>query len=263
MKIGYMKRAVLAPAIALGLIVAVAAPTAAAQSPAPRKVALRDQSNLALRAAAEAGLRRMMLELASGQAAQTEVPQNFPLAVDRYGDLRKLSLGAGFEVNTIDPASLLYAGRGADLGRMSRGTDVWKFVIALDGRPVGLLEMNKVQGQWQAVGAGAAKLAEEVVAAAPMTGDGAFRFVRIYQATSDLIEVRGAGGGSRFVPMQSARRSLALDPSQGGTQARKADAAVALGTRADAAGPDVALTSEDLLPSLQTAVRGNLQRGQR
>lgn len=263
MKTSYMKRALLAPAIALGLLVAATAPGAAAQTAASAgKVALRDQSPLALRASAEAGLRRMMLELSGGQAAQAAVPQNFPLAVSRFGELRKLTLGVGFEVNTIDPASLMYANPSADLGRMSHGTDVWKFVILSEGQPVGLLEMNKVQGRWQAVGAGASKLAEDIVAAAPLTGDGSFRFVRIFQATSDLIEVRGAGARSQFVPMPSARRTLALNSAAG----KSAGTDSVLDARTTASGnaqSSVALSSEELLPSLQSAVRGNLQRGTR
>lgn len=209
-------------------------------------VALRDQSSLSLRKVAETGLRRMMATISRGQAADAKPPQNFPIAVERYGDLGKVSLGIGFEVNTIDPAVLAKAGRTADLGAMTRSADIWNFIILFNGRPVGLLELDKVQGRWQAVGAGSAKLAAEIVAVAPKTGDGSFRFVRIYQATSDLIEVRGNGQGSRYVPMRSAQRSLPI----AGLSAKTADAAVAM-------------SGEDLLPALQSAVRNNLQRRSR
>lgn len=245
MKVGYMRTALWAPAVALGLCAAAALP-AAAQNIGAGKVALRDQSSLGLRVAAEQGLRTMMREMSSGHAANAKLPDGFPIAAATYGDLRALSLGAGFEVNTVDPAALMYANGNADLSRFARSTDTWKFVILSAGKPVGLLDMNRIDGRWQAVGAGASTLAADLVAAAPATGDGSFRFVRIYQATSDLIEVRSAGERSRFVPMPSARRSLALS----------ADAK-------SAAGAEQALSSEDLLPALQAAVRGNLQRGQR
>lgn len=239
--------ALMLPALGLALAGSAVAPPAAAQAPVSAgKVALRDQSNLSLRKAAEAGLRQMMTTISRGQAADAKPPQNFPIAVGRYGDLGKVSLGIGFEVNTIDPAVLTKADRTADLGAMTRSTDIWNFVILSNGQPVGLLELDKVQGRWQAVAAGAAKLAAEIVSIAPKTGDGSFRFVRIYQATSDLIEVRGNGKRSQYLPMQSAQRSLPI----AGLSAKTAATA---GT----------LSSEDLLPALQSAVRSNLQRGTR
>lgn len=243
MKTGYMHKALLAPVMALGLIVAASALPASAQTAASvGKIALRDQSNLSLRLAAESGLRAMTLDMARGHAAGAKLPSGFPIPVATYGDLQKLSLGAGFEVNTIDPAALMYAKRDADLSRIARGTDAWKFFIVADGKPVALLDVGKVDGRWQAIGAGSSDLAADLAATAPMTGDGSFRFVRIYQATSDLVEVRGAGGGSRFVPMRSAQHALSIPSTAAKTQA---------------------LSSESLLPALQTAVRGNLQRGQR
>lgn len=241
MKTRHIRNAVFSRAIALGLLAAAATFSAAAQSPAAEgRIALRDQSNTTLRAAAEQGLRTMMSELARGQAANARVPADFPIAVATFGELRKVSLGAGFEVSTIDPAPLMFAKQTADLSRMTRGTDTWKFMLLSGGRPVGLLDMNKVQGRWQAIGAGSSKLAEDLAASAPATGAGAFRFVRIYQATSDLIEVRGADNIAHYVPLRSARRSLSLS---------------------DAAAKSATLTSEELLPSLQSAVQGNLQRG--
>lgn len=245
MKVGYMRTALLAPAIALALL--AAAPLAAsAQSADAGKIALRDQSTLGLRAAAELGLRTKMQDMARGHAAGERVPAGFPIAAATYGDLRALTLGAGFEIHTVDPAALMYAKGDADLSRIARGTNTWKFVVLSAGKPVGLLDMDRIDGRWQAVGAGGSALAADLVAAAPATGDGSFRFVRIYQAASDLIEVRGAGQRARFVPMPSARRSLALP---------------ALAAKSAAA--SASLDSQDLLPALQAAVRGNLQRGQR
>lgn len=246
MKTSYKKNvlALLLPALGLAMAGSGTPLPAAAQAPTPvGKIVLRDQSNLSLRKAAETGLRQMMTTISRGQAPDAKPPQNFPIAVDRYGDLGKVSLGIGFEINTIDPAVLTKADRAADLGAMTRSTDIWNFVILSKGQPVGLLELDKVQGRWQAVGAGSAKLAAEVVAIAPKTGDGSFRFVRIYQATSDLIEVRGNDKRSQYLPMRSAQRSLPI---------------AGLSTKTDAT-----MSSEDLLPALQSAVRSNLQRGSR
>jgi hypothetical protein len=241
MNTGDIKKSLLAPAIAAGLAMAACAPPACAQTAAASpKVTMRDQAPIGLRTAAESGLRTMMRELTRGQAPGTRLPEDAPIAVATYGELQKVSLGIGFEVNTIDPAALMYAGANADLGRLTRPTGLWKFVILSQGRPVGLLEMDRVQGQWQAIGAGSSRLAEDVMAAAPKTGDGSFRFVRVYQARSDLLQVHGQDNRSRFVPMSSARGALAL---------------------ADTQASRPTLTSQDLLPSLQTAVRAGLQHG--
>lgn len=244
MKHGSMKQSLLSPAIALGLAAAMAlALPAAAQPPkAGARIELRDQSSRTLRAAAEAGLRRMTFDLGQGLPANGKLPADFPIAVSSFAELRQVTLGVGFEVNTVDPTALLYAKQTADIARMAKGSGVWKFVILSKGQPVGLLEMNNVNGKWQAVGAGSSKLAQNVHAAAALSVDGSFRFVRIYQATSDLMEVRGRDSASRFVPLQSARQSLSL------SSAKLAD-----GT----------LSSQDLLPSLQAAVRANLARAKR
>jgi len=244
MKHGSMKKSLVSPAMALGLagMLAIALPAAAQSPTGPAHVKLHDQSSVGLRGAAEAGLREMVLQIGQNLTADGKLPAGFPIAVSSYADLRQVTLGAGFEVLTVDPVPLMYASRTADLGRMAKSTGVWKFEILSKGQPVGLLEMNRVNGRWQAVGAGSAKLARDVYAAAGASPDGAFRFIRIYQATSDLMEVRGRGNASRFLPLPSAQRSLSLSKVK-----------LAQG----------ALSSQDLLPSLQAAVRSNLERSKR
>lgn len=244
MKQGSMKPFLRSPALAFGLAaaVALALPVAAQPPAASGRIAPRDQSSRNLRVAAEAGLRRMTFDLAQGLPANGKLPADFPIAVSSYAELRQVTLGIGFEVDTVDPSSLLYARQTADIGRMARGTGVWKFVMLSKGQPVGLLEMNNVNGKWQAVGAGSARLAQDVNAAASASTDGSFRFVRIYQATSDLMEVRGKDSVPRYVALPSAQRSLSL------SNAKMAD-----GT----------LSSQELLPSLQAAVRANLAHANR
>jgi len=65
-----------------------------------------------------------------------------------------------------------------------------------------------------------------------------FRFIRIYQATADFIEVKDTQQNSRFVPLIAARQSLHLSsPAAIGAQ-------LSIGT--------------DILPSLQQAVRTHM-----
>lgn len=243
MKLGFEK-SLLSPAIALGLacMVATALPASAQPQATPAHVHVHDQASVRLRGAAETGLRDMIVNLGSTIAADGKLPAAFPIDVSSYAQLQQVTLGAGFEVLTVDPAPLMYASRTASLGRMAKSTGVWKFLILSKGVPVGLLEMNRIDGRWQAVGAGSAKLARDVSAAAAAAPDGAFRFIRIYQATSDVLEVGGHGNAERYLPLPSAQRSLSLPGAK-----------MASG----------AMTSQELLPSLQAAVRTNLSRAPR
>lgn len=234
------------PRVALGVAIAVAAFAAlpaSAQSPRGERFEVRDQSSRGVRAAAEAGLRSMVFEMGRGLPANGKLPAGFPIAVSSYSELRQLTLGIGFEVNTIDPAALAYAGKTADLGAMTRGTGQWNFVVLSKGRPVALLEVGNVGGRWQVLGAGASALAADVQAAAQSNARGGrFKFVRVYQATSDLMQVSGADGSARYVPLMAARESLGLAKTAEG-------------------GP--LPTGGELLPALQNAVRANLARAVR
>lgn len=244
MTVHLMKRRMIL--VATGAAFAVAAAIAAPAMAQPAKSAryeMRDQSNRNVRVAAEAGLRSMVFDMGRGLPANGKLPADFPIAVSSYAELRQVALGVGFEVNTIDPTALAYAGKSADLGAMSKGTGLWNFVLLSKGQPVGLLEVGNVGGRWQVLGAGASALARDVQAAAQgHARDGRFKFVRLYQATSDLMQVRGADGSTRFVPLMAARETLGL---------------------AKAAAGDSLPSGQALLPALQQAVRASLSRNAR
>lgn len=189
-----------------------------------------------LRAAAETGLKKMVAELGKNIAAGT-LPEGFPFDVSDFSELKGATLGSGFEVYTAAPQQLLAAN--VPLDQMVQGNGVWNFVVLVGKHPVALLEMGKVNGQWEVLGAGGARLAQDIQQAAQThAGKKAFRFVRIYQATSDLLEVQDTQAKARYVPLIAARETLhMLSP-----QAK------------DAPLP----TGQDLMAGLQDAVRKNL-----
>lgn len=228
--------------LAAGLMAALPMVAQAALVDAPQSdftVAAKEQSAReprGLRVAAEVGLKAMLAELGQGIVAGT-LPENFPFDVRDFSELRSATLGTGFEVHTVQPQQLLAGG--VPLEQMVAGNGIWNFVVMVGKHPVALLEMAQENGRWQVQGAGAARLAQDIHQAAQTHGGKkAFRFVRIYQATSDLLEVQDSTSRARFVPLIAARETLHMLAPQG---------------------KDVALPSSvDLVPALQDAVRKNL-----
>lgn len=191
-----------------------------------------------LRNAANIGLRNLISEI-SKDIKNGELPEGFPFDISDISELKNATLGLGFEVYSAHPQTLLAGGRPFD--QMLMGTGVWNFVVLVDNNPVALLELEKMNGKWQVNGAGAAKLAQDLhVSTQNFAGKNAFRFIRIYQATADFMEVKDMEGRARFAPLLAARQSLRS------TQAVNTETPLA--------------ASQDVLPALQNAVRNHLER---
>lgn len=191
-----------------------------------------------LRTAATIGLRNLISEI-SKDLKNGDLPEGFPFEVNDISELKNATLGLGFEIYSAHPQTLLAGGRPFD--QMLIGTGVWNFVVLVDKNPVALLELEKVNGKWQVNGAGAAKLAQDVyVSTQNHAGKDAFRFVRIYQATADFMEVKDMEGRARFAPLLAARQSLRNIQSSNTETPLPA--------------------SQDVLPALQDAVRNHLER---
>lgn len=166
------------------------------------------------------------------------LPAGFPLEVTNVDDLKQAQVSYGFPVFTIDPPDML-AGRGT-MQSMTKHTNSWRFVITLADRPIGMATVERNQGKFETVAYGGAVLSKDLDALARHHGNADksnLRFVRIYQARADLLEVMGADNRARFAPMHSARQSLALK-----------------------AAPDRAdlLEEQDLQQPLRTAIKQNL-----
>ena len=147
------------------------------------------------------------------------LPAHFPLDITDIQDLKDARLGFGFPVYTIDPKDLLQ-GRG-DLRSMTRPTGEWRHLITLHDRPIGMATLVQTNGQWHISAYSGAVLAQEIDAAIGAHGNAQrsnVRFVRVYQAMSDLLEVVSPGDNhARYMPLQSARQMLLAQQRSGAT----------------------------------------------
>lgn len=192
-----------------------------------------------LRAAAELGLRNVISDLTRDLKVGS-LPADFPFDVNDLSELKNAKLGLSFEVSTIQPQTLLAGGR--PMEQMVTGTGIWNFVVSVNNVPVALLELEKSYGKWVVNGVGGAKLAQDVQANAQNhSGKEAFRFVRIYQATADFMEVRDSNSKARYVPLIAARETLKMAPAPATNAVNLSD-------------------GNDLLPTLQNTVRANIAR---
>lgn len=133
-------------------------------------------------------------------------PVDFPLDITDVGDLKQATIAHGFEVYTVDPKELMVRG---NLPSLAKPTGEWRFVVSLHGKPIGLATVQQVNGRFETVAYGGAVLAKDVDAAMAAHGNSArsnLRFIRVYQARSDFLEVDRA----KFAPLHSARESLLL-----------------------------------------------------
>lgn len=145
------------------------------------------------------------------QARNGSAPVDFPLEINDVQDLKEAKIAYGFPVYTIDPPELM-AGR-SSMQRLARQTQQWRFVITLRDRAIGMATVERINGKFETVAYGAAVLAKDVDALMGFHGNADksnLRFVRVFQARSDLLEVTGRDGRARFAPLHSARESLLL-----------------------------------------------------
>lgn len=129
-----------------------------------------------------------------------------------FPGLNGASLQQGFQVYTVLPAALMTC---SDLGAVTVPTEQWRFIVVSGGQPLGLLTVAQMEGHWQAVSMGGAGLATEmnrVMKTWPTEKGYNFRFVRLYQAMTDLVEISHVNDSQKlgYVPMTSARASLGI-----------------------------------------------------
>jgi hypothetical protein len=157
-----------------------------------------------------------------------------------FPGLGDASLQQGFQVYTVSPAALMTC---SDLGTVTVPTGQWRFVVVSGGQPLGLLTVAQVEGCWQAVSMGGAGLATEMgrVLKTWTAENGCnYRFVRIYQAMTDLVEITRVNDSRKpgYVPLTSARASL-------GIQGQFA--------------PEVMLNDSDIITPLRDVVAKNIK----
>ncbi len=237
-------RRTLAATLLAAASLALASPCAFAQ--APNAYAAQQLAPKRAMAEAMSAAQRDLAQFAAHQLKTrgNSAPTDFPLEISNLQELKEAKIEYGFAMHTIDPAELI-AGR-STMQRMAKPINQWRFVITVQNRPIGMATVERNKGRYETVSYGAAVLAKDVDALATAHGNADksnLRFVRIFQARSDLLEVVTNDGRARFAPMHSARESLMLQ------QRASVD-----GKRAD-----TLLDDADLVQPLRTAVKQNLE----
>lgn len=241
---GWIPRNARLAALAMGL--ALGAPAAWAQAAGPQTSAAAAAQQRAEQAQALAAAQRDFQAFVrrSLDTHAGTLPEGFPFEVNDLQELLSARLAYGFEVHSVEPQELFDPR--AELSRVARPTGTWRFVVQREGRALGLVTVQKQGGRWETIAFGGAGLAQDVDALMTAHGNAErsnLRFIRIFQAQSDFLEVRGARDGrTRFAPLVSARQSLLLRP------------------RAQANGAEPAGLSEasEFMEPLRAAVRKNL-----
>ncbi len=142
-----------------------------------------------------------------------DLPGGFPLGDAEISDWRAAEIGHGFQVYTINPQALVND-RDVTLHAMIIPTGVWRFVLNVKGNAALLVTVVHVDGKWRAVSFGGALLAKEVQTVSaqwPAQKGYETRFVRVFQAKADLIEINKGPQAKGFVPLRSAKLSLNME----------------------------------------------------
>lgn len=133
--------------------------------------------------------------------------------LSNYPGLTGAQLGFGFRVYTVSPVELMEC---PVMESLVIPTDMWRFVVDSNGRSTALLTVALVDGQWRAVSVGGAGLAVEmsrVMETWPQKDGCSHRFIRIYQARADFVEISKKGNAAEcgYVPMTASRMVLELE----------------------------------------------------
>lgn len=160
--------------------------------------------------------------------------EGLPLDVTDQKELKRARISYGFPVYTVNPNELVAGKRG--LQGLTEATGQFRFVIAAGSKAIGMVTVEQRNGQYETVAYGAAVLAKDVDALMTRHGNAEksnLRFVRVFQARSDVLEVKDASNGhTRYAPLHSARESLRV--------------------------ADTLVEESDLLQPLRAAVKANL-----
>ncbi len=175
--------------------IAIVSTRASAEQPPPEDV-LR---------AARSGIKAF---LSSGE------PQSVRLLgfTDR-AEIDAATLGDAFPIYTVPPDRLLQRGSAPDLRALAVPTTLWQVIVVSRGTARSLLTIDRVNGSWTPVSIGSAGLASQLMTLIdtwPASAGYQYRLIRVYQATSDLMEVSQDGVPLGFVPFESARLAMRL-----------------------------------------------------
>jgi hypothetical protein len=150
---------------------------------------------------------------AAEQGLSSFVSGDFPNNMFDFANWENPEIVFGFEVFTLDPDKQ-WADKALNLHSTVVPTGVWRFVIKANGKPAALITVVNCDGKWRTVGIGAHGLSDEISAvtkAWPEDEGYNFRFIRLFQAKADFMEIREGPNAIGFVPLKSARIALGWD----------------------------------------------------
>lgn len=143
------------------------------------------------------------------QAAQKGM-SDLPWGLSTKTALDNPTVHHGFQVYTVSPLKLQ---KSTGLSSILTPTGLWRFVVVKEGQPVSLITVAEIEGQWKAVSIGGAQLAVEVnkvMERWPAKQGYNHRFIRIYQARADFIEISSNGRSIGFVPLTASRLAFGM-----------------------------------------------------
>ena len=155
------------------------------------------------------------------------------------------ALGEGFQIFTVGTAVLVGDTATSDLSTNAYPLELWQFLVMSRSEARCILTVGRVKGKWTAVSIGATGLAMRLSGAMkawPRSLGYQYRFIRLYQASSDFLELSGTAAVIGFLPLASAREALNL-------KSRDFDV------------HDIR-SSWDILNEIRPVVKANLQKGE-
>lgn len=100
-----------------------------------------------------------------------------------------------------------------DLSSLLVSTDTWQFLITTRGKAVAIITVDFMDGKWMPVSIGSSELASQLsklLEVWPTSSGHRYRFIRVYQANSEFMELSTRDGITGIIPLGSARHALGL-----------------------------------------------------
>jgi hypothetical protein len=121
-------------------------------------------------------------------------------------------LGHGFHVYTVPPSAFLDDSAN-DMSALAVPTTMWEFLILSKGKGAVLLKVDKIEGKWVAVSIGSSGIAGDLstlMETWPVADGYEHRFITVFQASSDFVEISRGGKPAGIVPLISASVAMGL-----------------------------------------------------
>ncbi len=124
-------------------------------------------------------------------------------------------LGEGFQVYRVNETELLNSTRSFD--RIADPTDIYRFLVVSENQPMSLVTVGKFNNEWTTIKVGARGIAEkfqQILKTWPATDGFTHRFIRVYNATLDLVEISVNNQVIGYVPLSPIQSIVGVeDPS--------------------------------------------------